>query len=176
LLKLADIQKIAENEVDFQRAFKYRINVCCSSGCIPLGALNLLKVFEDLVDELGVAGDWLVARTGCVGTCSGGPVVVIEPGEYIYQKVTPEKARKIILNHIVSGVPLQDFLYENKLFIKKQKRIVLRNAGKINPYRIEDYIATGGYSALVKCLTKMTPEEVIDEIRTSGLRGRGGAG
>ena len=175
-LRLADIQKIAENEVDFQRAYKYRINVCCSSGCIPLGAINLLKTFQDLVTEHGVIENCLVARTGCVGTCSVGPVVVVEPGDYIYEKVTPEKARKIVIDHIILGLPVKKLLFENKTFIEKQHRLVLRNAGKIDPYRIEDYIASGGYSALVKCLTKLSPQEVIDEIAASGLRGRGGAG
>ncbi|MCW3997686.1 MAG: NAD(P)H-dependent oxidoreductase subunit E [Candidatus Bathyarchaeota archaeon] len=173
---LADIQKIAETEVDFQRAYKYRINVCCSSGCIPLGALNLLKTFEKLIKEQDVAEECLVARTGCVGTCSAGPVVVVESGGYIYQNVTPEKAKKIVIDHIVLGLPVKSLLYESKVFLKKQHRLVLRNAGKIDPYRIEDYIATGGYSALVKCLTRKSPQEVIDEIRISGLRGRGGAG
>jgi len=106
-LRLADIQKIAENEVDFQRAYKYRINVCCSSGCVPLGAINLLKTFQDLVTEHGVIENCLVARTGCVGTCSVGPVVVVEPSDYIYEKVTPEKARKIVIDHII----LHDYLY-----------------------------------------------------------------
>lgn len=175
-MKLADLQKIAEQEIDFQRAYKYRINVCCSSGCMPLGALKVLEAFEKAVKEMGVEKECKVARTGCPGTCSVGPVVVVEPGDYIYQQVTPEKAREIVRDHVVLGLPAKDMLYSNEQFFKKQKRLVLRNAGKIDPYRIQDYIAMGGYSALAKCLATMTPQGVIYEVMTSGLRGRGGAG
>ena len=175
-MKLDDLQKIAEHEVDFQRAYKHRINVCCSSGCVPFGALKVLKAFEEAVKEFGVEKECKVARTGCVGTCSVGPAVVIEPGEYLYQSVTPEKVREIVRDHIVLGLPVKDMLYRNEAFFKKQRRLVLRNAGKIDPSRIEDYIAMGGYSAIVKCLATMTPQGVIYEITHSGLRGRGGAG
>ncbi len=175
-MKLADLQKIAEHEVDFQRAYKHRINVCCSSGCVPFGALKVLKAFEEAIKEFGVEKECKVARTGCVGTCSVGPAVVIEPGDYLYQSVTPEKVREIVRDHIVLGLPVKDMLYRNEAFFKKQHRLVLRNAGKIDPSRIEDYIAMGGYSAIVKCLATMTPQGVIYEVTRSGLRGRGGAG
>ena len=175
-MKLADLQKIAEHEVDFQRAYKHRINVCCSSGCVPFGALKVLKAFEEAVKEFGVEKECKVARTGCVGTCSVGPAVVIEPGDYLYQSVTPEKVREIVRDHIVLGLPVKDMLYRNEAFFKKQHRLVLRNAGKIDPSRIEDYIAMDGYTAIVKCLATMTPQGVIYEITRSGLRGRGGAG
>ena len=175
-MKLADLQMIAENELDFQRAYKYRINVCCSSGCVPFGAFKVLKAFEEAVKEFGVEKQCKVARTGCVGTCSVGPAVVIEPGDYLYQNVTPEKIREIVRDHIVLGLPVKEMLYRNEAFFKKQKRLVLRNAGKIDPYRIRDYIAMGGYSALVKCLATMTSQGVIYEVLSSGLRGRGGAG
>jgi NADH:ubiquinone oxidoreductase subunit F (NADH-binding) len=102
--------------------------------------------------------------------------VVIEPGDYLYQNVTPEKVREIVRDHIVLGLPVKEMLYRNEAFFKKQKRLVLKNAGKIDPYRIQDYITMGGYSALVKCLATMTPQGVIYEVVSSGLRGRGGAG
>jgi len=175
-LKPADVLKIAETEHDLQRSYRHRINVCCSSGCLHFGALKVLKAFGDAAKEFDVQKECKVARTGCIGTCSVGPAVVVEPGDYLYESVTPEKAREIMRDHVVLGLPLKKFLYGNEAFFKKQLRLVLRNAGKINPLRIEDYIATGGYSALVKCLTKMSPQEVIDEISISGLRGRGGAG
>ena len=175
-MKLDDLQKVAEHELDFQRAYKYRINVCCSSGCVPFGALKVLKAFEDAVKEYGVEKECKVARTGCVGTCSVGPAVVIEPGDYLYQSVTPEKVREIVRDHVVLGLPAKNMLYQSEAFFKKQHRLVLRNAGKIDPSRIEDYSGMGGYSAIVKCLATMTPQGVIYEVRTSGLRGRGGAG
>jgi NADH:ubiquinone oxidoreductase subunit F (NADH-binding)/(2Fe-2S) ferredoxin len=175
-LKPADIIHLAETELDTQRSYKYRINVCCSSGCIPFGALKVLKAFEEAVKEFGVQKDCKVARTGCIGTCSVGPAVMVEPGDYLYQSVSPEKAREIVRDHVVLGLPVKNLLYSSENYFKKQHRLVLRHAGKIDPHRIEDYITTGGYSALVKCLMKMTPKEVIDEVWTSGLRGRGGAG
>jgi NADH:ubiquinone oxidoreductase subunit F (NADH-binding)/(2Fe-2S) ferredoxin len=175
-LKLGDLQKIAEHEVDFERAYKNRINVCCSSGCVPFGAFNVLKAFQEAVKEFGVDKECKVARTGCVGTCAVGPAVVIEPGDYLYQNVTPDKVRQIVRDHIVLGLPVKDMLYQNEAFFKKQHRLVLRNAGKIDPTRIQDYIESGGYSAIVKCLATMTPQGVIYEVAGSGLRGRGGAG
>ena len=175
-MKLVDLQKIVEQELDFQRAYKYRINVCCSSGCVPFGALKVLKAFEEAVKEFGVDKECKVARTGCIGTCSVGPAVLIEPGDYLYQSVTPEIVREIVRDHIVLGLPVKDMLYKNEAYFKKQHRLVLRNAGKIDPSRIQDYIAMGGYAALAKCLATMTPQGVIYEVTTSGLRGRGGAG
>jgi len=179
-LKLDDLQKIAEHELDFQRAYKYRINVCCSSGCVHLGALKVLKAFEDAVKEFGAEKECKVAKTGCVGTCSVGPVVIVDKvgavRPRLYQNVTPEKARTIVQDHMILGLPAEEMLYKNEAFFKKQHRLVLRNVGKIDPSRIQDYIAMGGYSAIVKCLATMTPQGVIYEVINSGLRGRGGAG
>ncbi|MGO8806818.1 MAG: NADH-ubiquinone oxidoreductase-F iron-sulfur binding region domain-containing protein [Candidatus Bathyarchaeia archaeon] len=175
-LNVSDIQRIAEHELDFQRAYKYRINVCCSSGCVPFGALKVLSAFEAAVRELGVDNECKVARTGCIGTCSVGPAVLIEPGDYLYQNVTPESVRQIVRDHIVLGLPVKNMLYKNEAYFKKQHRLVLRNAGKIDPLRIQDYISAGGYSAIVKCLTSLNPQAVIAEVVASGLRGRGGAG
>jgi NADH:ubiquinone oxidoreductase subunit F (NADH-binding)/(2Fe-2S) ferredoxin len=175
-LKLSDLQSIAEQELDFQRAYKYRINVCCSSGCVPFGALKVLKAFEDAVKEFGVEKECKVARTGCIGTCSVGPAVLVEPGDYLYQAVKPEDVREIVRDHIVLGLPVKEMLYKNEAYFQKQHRLVLRNAGKIDPSRIQDYISAGGYAGLAKCLATMTPQGVIYEVSTSGLRGRGGAG
>ena len=136
-LKLADLQKIAEQELDFQRAYQHRINVCCSSGCVHLGATKVLKAFEDAIKEFGVERQCKVARTGCVGTCSVGPVVIIDSvgraRPRLYQSVTPEKVRKIVQDHIVLGLPAAEMLYKNDAFFKKQHRLVLRNVGKIDP-------------------------------------------
>jgi NADH:ubiquinone oxidoreductase subunit F (NADH-binding)/(2Fe-2S) ferredoxin len=179
-LKLSDLQKIAEHELDFQRAYMHRINVCCSSACVHLGALKVLKALEDAIKEFGVERQCKVARTGCIGTCSVGPVVIIDSvgrtRPRLYQSVTPEKVRKMVQDHIVLGLPAAEMLYKNDAFFKKQHRLVLRNVGKIDPSRIQDYIVMGGYSAIVKCLATMTPQGIIYEVANSGLRGRGGAG
>ncbi|MCL2358417.1 MAG: SLBB domain-containing protein [Nitrososphaerota archaeon] len=167
---------MVEQELEFERAYNFRINICCSSSCASLNAPKLLKAFQDAVKELGVEKQCKVARTGCIGACSAGPTVLIEPGAYLYQNITPDKVHNIVRDHIVMGSPVKEMLYESGGFFKKQHRIVLRNAGKIDPNRIQDYIAMGGYTALVKCLSSMTPPGIITEILSSGLRGRGGAG
>jgi NADH:ubiquinone oxidoreductase subunit F (NADH-binding)/(2Fe-2S) ferredoxin len=175
-LKLSDLHKIVEQELEFERAYKYRINICCSSSCVSVGSLKVLKAFQDAVKEFGVEKECKVARTGCIGTCSVGPAVMVEPGDCLYQTVTPEKAREIVRDHIVLDLPVKEMLYQSESYFQKQHRLVMRNAGKIDPSRIQDYIAMGGYSALVKALSSMTPQGVINEILASGLRGRGGAG
>lgn len=179
-LKLGDIQKIAEQELDFQRAYKHRINVCCSSGCVPLGAFKLLQDFKNAIKEFGVENECKVAKTGCFGTCSVGPAVIVDSTNHsrprLYKNVTSEKARKIVEDQMVLGLPPKEMLFKNPVYFDKQKRLVLRNAGKIDPSRIQDYIAMGGYSALVKCIATMTPLGVIYEVSASRLRGRGGAG
>ncbi len=175
-LKPADIQQIAENELEYERAYKHRINVCCSSGHERFGAVQLFKAFQNAVKELGVEKEVKVAKTGCIGTCSLCSAVIIEPGDYLYHSATPQNAREIVRDHIVLGLPMQEQLYKDEGFFKKQQRHVLKNAGKIDPHRIEDYIHAGGYNAFIKCLTQMTPQGVISEVLASGLRGRGGAG
>jgi NADP-reducing hydrogenase subunit HndC len=175
-IKPDEILALARKEIENRKRYKHRINICCSSGCIPVGALEVLEAFEHIVEELGLKEECKVARTGCVGTCSVGPAVVVEPGDHLYMQVTPDSAREIVEGHIVKGKPVEHLLYASAGFFEKQKRLVLRNAGKIDPFRIEDYIARGGYSALIKCIEEMQPQEVIDEISKSGLRGRGGAG
>jgi len=175
-LKPDELKRIAEQESDLRKSYKHRINVCCSSGCMPLGSLKVLKAFEEAVKEFGVERECKVARTGCIGTCHVGPAVLVEPGDHLYQTVTPKDAPKIVGEHIVDGRPVEHLLYANEGFFRKQLRLVLRNAGKIDPFSIEDCISVGGYSALLKALTKMSRGEVIEELVASGLRGRGGAG
>jgi NADH:ubiquinone oxidoreductase subunit F (NADH-binding)/(2Fe-2S) ferredoxin len=174
-LKLEDLQKIALTEHEYRSTYKYRINVCCGSVCSNRGALNVLKELETVAKDTGVEKFCKISQAGCIGICSSGPLILIEPGDYIYEKVTVEKVKYIVNEHILNGRPVKELLYKNSESFKKQCRIVLKNSGKINPYRIEDYIAVGGYSALAKVLTQMTPEQVIYEITVSGLRGRGGA-
>ncbi|MEM2997538.1 MAG: NuoF family protein [Thermoproteota archaeon] len=175
-MKPDELRSLAQKEQEARKSYRFRINVCCSSGCMPFGALKVLTAFRDAVREFGVEEECYVARTGCIGTCSLAPAVLVEPGDYLYQNVTPERVREIVKEHIVNGRPVKSMLYGNEAFFKKQLRVVLRNTGKIDPLRIEDYIAVGGYYALLKALTRMTPQGVIEEVALSGLKGRGGAG
>ncbi|MEM4169245.1 MAG: NuoF family protein [Thermoproteota archaeon] len=175
-MKPDELRSLAQKEQEARKSYRFRINVCCSSGCMPFGALKVLTAFRDAVREFRVEEECYVARTGCIGTCSLAPAVLVEPGDYLYQNVTPERVREIVKEHIVNGRPVKSMLYGNEAFFKKQLRVVLRNTGKIDPLRIEDYIAVGGYYALLKALTRMTPQGVIEEVALSGLKGRGGAG
>lgn len=175
-MKPEDLQKIAQKEYEDRLSYKYRVNVCCGSVCTSLGALRTLEQFKNTAKELGLEKICKVARTGCIGKCSLGPVVLIEPGDYFYEKVTVDKVDKILKEHIITEKPVNEYLYKNNDLFRKECRLVLKNSGKIDPFRIEDYIAFGGYSALVRALTQMTPEKVIYEVTVSGLRGRGGAG
>ncbi len=175
-MNTSDVLQMAASEREKRESYDYRINVCCSSGCLPFGAEEVLEKFKNEVENSALNDICKVARTGCVGTCSVGPAVLVEPGDYLYQTVTPEAVKEIVRRHILEGAPVEDHLYSSEQFFDKQKRLVLKNAGKIDPLRIEDYIAEGGYSAIIKCIEEMEPEEVIEEVYDSGLRGRGGAG
>lgn len=146
---------------------------------VATGAKKTAAEFEKLISEKNLNVD--VDITGCVGTCYLEPIVDIYDDNNNmtrYVKVKPDKVEEIVEKHLVNGEIDTDLAIsdEDKLFIEKQQRVVLRNCGLINPERIEEYIAVGGYEATKKVVTSMTQDEVIEEIKVSGLRGRGGAG
>ena len=146
---------------------------------VATGAKKTAAEFERLINENKL--DVKVDITGCVGTCYLEPIVdVYDDNENMtrYVKVKPEKVSEIVEKHLMNGEIASDIAIsdEDKLFIEKQQRVVLRNCGLINPEKIEEYIAVGGYEATKKVVTTMTQDDVIEEIKVSGLRGRGGAG
>ncbi len=161
--------------------------VCRGTGCVSGGGDAVLEALQSEVARQGIKGTG-VDFTGCHGFCQQGPNVVVEPDGIFYTQVEPEDAAEIVTSHLRDGVPVARLFYREPVsgqaiprypeinFYQKQERIVLGNCGHINPERIEDYIAAGGYQALRKALFNMTPEEVIAEVKGSGLRGRGGAG
>ena len=163
------------------------IFVCQGTGCTSGKSVEIREAFEKAVEELELE-DVKVDFTGCHGFCQQGPIVVIEPEGIFYTHVTVEDVSEITQSHLQDGHPIERLFYRDPVsgqavpyyrdinFYKKQQRIILRNCGHINPERIEDYIAGGGYQSLRKVLFEMTPEQVIDEVKRSGLRGRGGAG
>ena len=168
-------------------AYKSFILVCGGTGCHSNTGEEIYQELKAAAIKFGVDKDVQVVKTGCFGFCEQGPIVKILPEEAFYVKVTPEDSEEIINEHIVKGRMLDRLLYKAKGqkaaakiddmdFYKKQKRIVLRNCGFINPEVIDEYIARDGYQALAKVLLEMTPEDVIDELKKSGIRGRGGAG
>ncbi len=163
------------------------IFVCHGTGCTSGKSVEIRLALEKEVGELGL-GNVKVDFTGCHGFCEQGPLVVVEPEGIFYTRVTVEDVPEIAQSHLKDGQPVERLFYRDPVsrqavpyykdinFYRKQHRLILRNCGHINPERIEDYIATGGYQSLREVLFEMTPEQIIDEVKRSRLRGRGGAG
>ena len=176
-------------EAEGAQVHKNYILVCGGTGCTSNHSLDVVKAFETHLKENGLQDDVKIIQTGCLGLCAKGPVVVVHPGSVYYEEVDPEKVEAIVNEHIVGGVPTDKYMLKEETtdgspaktmtesdFYTKQERIALRNCGVIDPENIDEYIATGGYEALGRCLTEMTPDEVIQTVLDSGIRGRGGAG
>jgi NADH-quinone oxidoreductase subunit F len=170
-----------------QAASQRTILVCHGTGCVSGKAFEIREALEKEVARLGLDGVG-VDFTGCHGFCQQGPIAVVEPEGIFYTHVTVDDVPEIAQSHLRDGRPVERLFYKDPAtgeaiprykdipFYNKQQRIILRNCGRINPERIEDYIKAEGYKALRKALLDMTPEQVIDEVKRSGLRGRGGAG
>lgn len=170
----------------------YRMNVmcCAGTGCTASKSGQIYDNFIETLKRYGLEDEVKVVKTGCFGLCQKGPIVAIYPDKIYYCHVKPEDVERIVSEHIYKGRVVTDLQLSDEdlhthekildidkiKFYEKQQRIVLRNCGKINPEDITEYIAVDGYQALGKALTEMTPQQVIDEIKASGLRGRGGAG
>ncbi len=170
-----ELQQLAATEQEAKQRYKFCINVCVATGCIMCGSERVKEAVEEAVKAKGLDKEVLVKGVGCLGLCSAGPMIYIEPDGIIYRKVTPEDAPAIVQGLV--STPVERLICPPNLpFFKRQMKIVMENSGIIDPERIEDYIAVGGYQALVKVLTEMSPSEVIEEVTKSGLRGRGGAG
>src|SRR5512136_1024486 len=173
-MDLTELLEIGEKER--QRQGGIRIRVCVAAGCLSANAQAVKQSLEAAVGEAGLAESVQVTGVGCLGLCSGGPLVAVDPENILYEKVTPADAPSIV-SALQGGAPATarqaDF---NHPFFTKQVPIVLENSGKIDPERIEDYIAANGYQPLYHALREMKPTEVIDTVIKSGLRGRGGAG
>ncbi|MFA5863143.1 MAG: NADH-quinone oxidoreductase subunit NuoF [Phycisphaerae bacterium] len=164
------------------------ILVCAGAGCVASGSLEVSAALQESLERQGLSGETKVIETGCLGPCAVGPVAVVYPDGIFYQNVKPADAEEIVKEHILKGRVVERLVRKdndgskaipalNQIdFFNGQQRIVLRNCGLIDPLRIEEYITRDGYQALAKVLTEMTPEQVTDVVKKSGLRGRGGAG
>ena len=162
--------------------------VCGGTGCKSAGSKEVQLEFAKQLEQKGLSDEVMIVETGCHGFCEHGPLVIIYPEGTFYCRVKPEDVEEIVESHLFKGRIVERLLYHEPLtheqipsyseinFYKKQKRLVLEHCGAINPEQIEEYIAVGGYEALAKAVTTMTPQEVIDEVKKSGLRGRGGGG
>jgi len=164
------------------------VSVCAGTGCIATGARDVIAAFEAELEKQGLGTELAFRGTGCHGFCEKGPIVVIEPREICYLQVTPDDVPEIVETTLKKGELVERLLYEDPRteatvtresdipFYKNQERMVFGPNRSIDPRSLDDYLAIGGYGALVKALFEMTPEQVIEEVKTAGLRGRGGAG
>jgi len=165
-----------------------KILLCAGGGCIASGAMKVKDELSLQLKKAGLDKKITIIETGCLGPCAAGPVLVIEKDKTFYQKVTPEDCAEIVESHLKKGKTVERLNWVSSDgtkpvpvitdidFFHRQTKIVLRNCGTINPLSIDDYFAQGGYLALIKAVETMTPENVIGEMKKSGLRGRGGAG
>jgi len=168
--------------------YRCHVLVCAGAGCVSSGCQAVATALLDELEKLHLTGEVRVVETGCMGPCDLGPVLIVYPEGVFYQKLTPEGARLIAREHLLKGRIVDSLTYrkpgtaeplpnhQDIDFFKRQTRIALRNTGLIDPLRVEEYIARDGYFALARVLTSMKPEDVIETIKRSGLRGRGGGG
>jgi bidirectional [NiFe] hydrogenase diaphorase subunit len=175
-----ELRTMAMKEQEKRAAFRCRLLVCYSSPCLSSGAEAVYKALLAAVQERKLDAEVDVTRTGCVGPCSRGPLVTVRRlgcEDVIYQHVTPEFVVRILEAHLVENRPLTENVLPGDLpFFAKQLKVVLANSASIDPESLESYVSMGGFTALSKVLEEMTPEQVVEEIKKSGLRGRGGGG
>jgi len=160
--------------------------ICCGSGCVSAGALKIKERFHEVLKEHNLTTEVNIIETGCMGPCDYGPVMVIYPEGIFYKKVSVDDVAEIVSEHFVKGRPVNRLMLQEEEktfqaqkdvpFYQKQVKVALENCGYINPESLDEYIATGGYEALGTILTEMKPQDVINVIKESGLRGRGGGG
>ncbi|MBQ8015324.1 MAG: NAD(P)H-dependent oxidoreductase subunit E, partial [Clostridia bacterium] len=167
--------------------------ICGGTGCTSSGSKVLISTFESEIEKNGLAEEVKVVQTGCFGLCALGPVVIIYPEGTFYSRVQESDVAEIVSEHLLKGRLVDRLVYKDAdesvieeagktlslndtNFYKTQKRVALRNCGLIDPENIDEYIAMDGYAALGKVLTEMKPEDVVQVVKDSGLRGRGGGG
>jgi NADH-quinone oxidoreductase subunit F len=179
------LQALKKEVQDGGKSYRARV-LLCMTGCRSMGSMELAETFRVKLDAAGLSEEVEIVDAGCHGQCVLAPAVVIEPHDFLYGGVKPEDVDEIIETSLQRGEPVQRLCQtvagepaetvEKAPFYSGQERLVLANCGKIDPTRIEDAIATGGYEALAKALAEMEPEGVVSEVKDAGLRGRGGAG
>jgi NADP-reducing hydrogenase subunit HndC len=168
--------------------YRSHVLVCGGTGCTSSHSAEIIEKLEQELKAKGLENEVKVIKTGCFGLCALGPVMIVYPEGCFYSEVKVEDVPEIVEEHLLKGRMVKRLLYEETVhqddikplnetnFYKKQHRVALRNCGVIDPENIEEYIAMDGYQALAKCLTELTPDEVIQIVKDSGLRGRGGGG
>jgi len=186
--RISDLETLREEVLHYRKSFESTIILCGGTGCQASRSKDLIQAVKDELVTQGMEKSVLVRSTGCHGFCEQGPIVIIEPGNTFYCHVLPEDARDIIAKTIVRGELIERLLYTDPVsgetilteseipFYRAQDRQLLARNREVDPCSIQDYIAIGGYSALSKTLSNIAPDKVIDQIKASGLRGRGGGG
>jgi NADH:ubiquinone oxidoreductase subunit F (NADH-binding)/(2Fe-2S) ferredoxin/NAD-dependent dihydropyrimidine dehydrogenase PreA subunit len=189
-LKSEDLKTIKEKALStmIPKEGEFRCMVCAGTGCVSCNSLKVRKQLEAALKDRGLTERVKVVITGCNGFCAEGPIMVIYPGGIFYKKLSPDEIPALVEEHFINGRPVEKFLYaepalKGKIplfkdipFFRYQVLRTFRNRSMIDAENIDEYIAREGYASLSKVLTSMTPEEVIQEVKVSGLRGRGGAG
>lgn len=184
----AELEQLRQSILDARDPNKPCITICGGTGCRASGADKVIATFREEIERQNLNVKTALKETGCHGFCERGPLVVIQPKKIFYQRVEPEDVAEIISETVLGGRIIERLLYTDPMtdeqiqtedevpFYQKQKPILFGSNSLVDPTSVEDYLAIGGYSALCKVLTEMTPLEVIEEVKKSGLRGRGGAG
>jgi len=184
-----DLKRIKEERAA-RTAFsdKTYLLICGGTGCHATGSIKVMDVLQQELNDKGLQEKVEIIETGCNGFCAMGPIMVVHPGDIFYQKIKLDDIPKIVEEHLVKGSPVKKYLYKDPVtkqvipsiddipFFSHQQAVSLRNKGLINPESMDDYIARDGYLGAAKALLEMTPEQIIEEMKISGLRGRGGAG
>ena len=170
------------------KSYRMHLMLCGGTACVSNGALKIRDALERELQRHDLQNEIAVVVTGCNGFCAQGPVMVVQPDQFFYQLLTEKDISELVEEHFLKGRPVKRLMFtppgeeapvplmSNIGFFAKQQLVALKNRGLIDPEKIDEYIGRGGYASLVKALNTMTPEEVIDEVKRSGLRGRGGAG
>jgi len=183
-----ELEEIAGKQQSCQRQFKSMLMVCTGTGCVAAGGLRIRDRLQKVLAEKGLEQDHLVVGTGCNGFCAMGPIIVVQPEGVFYQGVQEADLEEIVTQHLQQGQPVERLLHTDPVtgavnhkmdeigFFQKQELLALRNKGLIDPENIDHYIARGGYRALRDAIEKRSPIDIVQEVITSGLRGRGGGG
>ncbi|MBM7624353.1 NADH-quinone oxidoreductase subunit NuoF [Sporohalobacter salinus] len=185
---LRELEKLQEEFQENLKAAEKRILICGGTGCVSSGSRDVQDVLKEELANNNLEDEFGIVETGCHGFCEKGPIVIIYPEEIFYCEVSVEDVKKIVQKQLLKGEVVEELLYQDPVnkdnifsyqdidFYSEQQQIVLKNCGQINPEDIKEYLLTDGYQALGRVLTEMDPQEVIDEVKESGLRGRGGGG
>jgi bidirectional [NiFe] hydrogenase diaphorase subunit len=167
---------LAAQEAEDAKKYRYCLDICTGTGCMSSCSDAIATAIEAEVRERGLQNEIKVKQVGCMGLCASGPILSVQPLGLLYREMTPEEGVAVLVSLLDEKPQVEKRIDTLQPFFYRQERNVLENTGVIDPERVNDYIAVGGYTALIKAITEMTSAEVIQEVLQSGLRGRGGAG